>query len=133
MQWNTEVYFDGRYCLTMQVIVKVDRQFSKIVEVVGEPKFYLIETESVELLKDGRVAANAGSQQYEFGLSDWNKVVAAKGDLSAIGIHLKRNQAVAHFDRYVQAMRGPRIQVRPDCKQDADHEGKERGPGTPAD
>ncbi len=111
--WNTEVYFGGRYSLTMQVIVKVDKEFGKILEVVGEPKFYLVETERV--VQQGAVFAAYAADDFKFGLSEWRKVVAAKGDFSAIGIHLKRNQPVANFDRFVEGMRRPRIQVRPEC------------------
>ena len=103
-QWNTEVYFAGRYSLTMQVEVKVDRAFSKIVEVVGEPKFYLVEIAHVERLNDGRVGGGNG-EGFVFGPKDWSKVVKAKGDFSVIGIKLKLHQPVKDFDRYVKAAR----------------------------
>jgi hypothetical protein len=112
-EWNSEVYFAGRYSLTMQVIVKVDRKFSRITEVVGEPTFYLDELVAIDAM-DGTDCAAYG-EHWVFGLHDWNKVVKAKGDFSAIGIKLKRNQPVPGFDRFVRAVRAPRIQVRPDC------------------
>ena len=110
--WNTKVYFAGRYCLTMQVEVKVDRRFSRITKVTGQPKFYLVETIRVDLNRNGTVGALHG-QGYQFGPEDWKKVVAAKGDFSVIGIHLKLNRPVPNFDKYVKAMRRPCIQVHP--------------------
>lgn len=40
--WNTEVYFGARYCLTMQVEVKMKDDFSEILKVVSSPQFYII-------------------------------------------------------------------------------------------
>ena len=114
--WNTEVHFAGRYCLTMQVDVKVNSSFSKIVEVIGEPKFYLGEITGVEVFPDGTVGASSdqGCQYAEFGLKEWNKVVQAKGDFSVVGVPIKKGQPVPNFEKYVEATRRPRIQVRPD-------------------
>ncbi len=114
--WNTEVHFAGRYCLTMQVDVKVDSSFSKIVEVIGEPKFFLAEFTRVEVDADGRVGAGSDhpSQYAEFGVREWNKVVQAKGDFSVVGVPIKKHQPVPNFEKYVEATRRPRIQVRPD-------------------
>ena len=113
--WNTEVYFDGRYCLTMQVEVRTDRRFSKIVKVLGEPKFYLEEIARVEVNGDRILARNG--QHFQFGPKEWAKVVKAKGDFSVIGIKLKRNQPVQDFDKYAKAMRDPRVQVHPDKRK----------------
>jgi hypothetical protein len=52
-RWNTEVFFGGRYTLTMQVDVHVDYDKNQI-EVVGEPVFYLVEAESIDVFDDGR-------------------------------------------------------------------------------
>lgn len=107
--WNTEVFFLERYSLTMQVEVKVNREFSRITSVVGEPMFYLTEFESI----DGSTAKFGRS--HDFTLADWNRVVDADGDLSVIGIAIKKDAPVADFERYVKQYRASRIEVRPDC------------------
>ena len=114
--WNTEVYFAGRYRLTMQVGVKVDRSLSKIVEVIGEPKFRLGETTRVEVDLGGSVRAFSDEpcQHAEFGVTEWNKVVQAKGDFSVVGVAIKKRQPVPNFEQFVEAMRRGRGQVRPD-------------------
>src|SRR5271167_2861413 len=41
--WNTEVFFCGRYELSMQVDVETNSAFSEVTKVVGELRFYLSE------------------------------------------------------------------------------------------
>ena len=115
--WNTEVYFAGRYRLTMQVEVKVDRDFSRVVEVIGEPAFYLSEIAQVELNANGTFSAgtDGSGQQAVFGMKEWNKIVQSKGDFSLVGVHIKKGQPVPNFEKFVEAMRRPRVRVRPDC------------------
>jgi len=116
--WYTEVFFYGRYVLTMQVEVKTNSAFSEVTEVVGEPKFYLVEVKEIEgVSPDGTGWPGAsfnGSGQRTFGLTDWKKIYDAKGDLSVIGITIHKDQPVDNFDFYVRATKAPRIQVRPD-------------------
>ena len=109
--WNTEVYFEGRYRLTMQVDVKTNKDFSKIVGVIGEPKFYLGEITKVDLNADGTVSGGDGGagQRATFGLKEWNKIVQSNGDFSIVGVHIKKGQPVPNFDKFVGAMRRPRI------------------------
>ena len=114
-QWNTEVYFAGRYCLTMQVVVKVDRNFSRITEVVGEPTFHLNELTSIDRTANGSDSAACG-QQWVFTLDDWNKVVKAKGDFSVIGIRLKQHQPVPGFDRFVRSVRALAFRFPPEIR-----------------
>jgi hypothetical protein len=47
-EWNTEVFFGGRYVLTMQIVVETSFDFSKVTKVKGEPKFYLSEVAQVD-------------------------------------------------------------------------------------
>lgn len=107
--WNTEVFFGGRYTLTMQVDVYIDYKTNRIVNVVGEPKFWLVGTESVKVLPDGR-AYHVGGDGGEFGADEWKKVRDAKGDFSVIGIKINREPA-ENFEEYVRQTRAPRIAV----------------------
>jgi len=103
--WNTEVYFYGRYTLTMQVAVRMGHGFDKVLEVLDEPKFYLVEVSSIEFVgKDGQLSVSSAEGDdwpYPFTANDWEKVYQAKGDFSVIGIDLKKDQPVKNFEKYV--------------------------------
>jgi hypothetical protein len=111
--WNTVVFFYGRYELTMQVDVKTNAAFSEVTEVVGEPKFYLLEIKEITGADAGGARYN-GSAQRTFGLTDWKKLYDAKGDFSVLGITIHKDRPVDNFDRFVRGVKEPRIRVRPD-------------------
>jgi len=52
-QWNTEVFFGGRYTLTLQVDVTIDNQKHLVLTNVTAPKFYLVEAGSLIWKPDG--------------------------------------------------------------------------------
>ncbi len=85
----TEAYFGQRYLLTMMADVELEPTKKTITRLRGEPTFVLKELESL-----ARVPHSLGrleptwSREHRFGLESWNKVVAAHGDFSAIGIEL---------------------------------------------
>jgi hypothetical protein len=112
--WQTVVFFDRRYTLSMNVDVKTNRAFSEITEVIGEPKFILNEVCEVDVPPDGKGVGAEFSGDWKFSLTDWKKVYQANGDFSVIGIKIKKDQPVKSFDAYVNCQRAPRIQVRPD-------------------
>ncbi len=112
-KWNTVAYFDGRYILSMEVEVETNSEFSEITKVVGEPHFFLWEADQIVIEADGQPDTKY-SRDLRFGLSDWKKVFAAKGDFSVIGITIKKDQPLANWDAYVRGWSGPRIKVRPD-------------------
>ena len=119
--WNTEVFFYGRYSLTMQVSVQLNGRYGEIVRVLDEPKFYFHEVGSINITERGLVGAKIAVDK-RFGQAEWKKLVAAKGDFSAIGISVHRDRAVEGFDKYVKAQREPRMQVRPDWIETLKHE-----------
>ena len=114
--WNTVVYFGGRYELAMQVVVETLFDFSEVTKVKGEPKFYFYEVSRVERYPHGQWGAdyNAASERH-FGRAEWQRVVAAKGDFSVIGIRLNRGPPVADFDHFVRAFRKDIVRVAPDA------------------
>lgn len=83
----TEAYFGGRYQLTMQADVALDRNDKVITKLRSQPTFVLRELESVETPK-GFYSPDVPRWRREdrFDLEAWNKVVAADGDFSVIGI-----------------------------------------------
>jgi hypothetical protein len=99
VMWNTQVYFHGRYHFTYQVPVTADYTNCMILGTSGPPVFVLLEVEKT----DGR--STQFSSDWKLSESQWNKVVAAKGDFSVVGIQLKTNQPVANWDAYVKAGR----------------------------
>ncbi len=108
LQWNTEVFFGDRYILTMQVDVEVDYAKRRVVP-VGKPVFYLTEVDTVSHTEFGNVVESY-SNSYTFGLEEWEKVFASKGDFSTIGISIN-STPVAGFHEVVRAARRPRIPV----------------------
>jgi hypothetical protein len=108
--WYTEVFFDGRYVLTMRVDVRTSPAFSDIIEVPGEPEFFLHEVEEVS---DESGTGAKFTKEWRFGRNDWKKVNDANGDFSVIGITIKKNQPVQHFEAYARGQKEPRIRVRP--------------------
>lgn len=107
--WNTEVYFGGRYSLTMQVNIVVDYKNGVVEKVLDEPKFYLFTYGRIEQRANGNMAADI-SGQHIFGLADWERVYAADGDFSVIGLTLDRTP-IPEFSHYVNAVRLPRVRL----------------------
>lgn len=101
VQWHTVVYFGGRYTFAYQVDVEVDYKHNKIAKTVGKPQFYLVELDTI------RGGGSTTKQGFQFGESQWTKIVAAKGDFSAAGIQLNTNAPLAGFDEYVRQWRAP--------------------------
>jgi len=112
--WNTIVYFGGRYELKYKVDLMVDYKNDRIGKTVGKPKFFLWEVEKVFAASpDGSVGGTYKAPGHQFGEDEWNKIVAAKGDFSVIGITLNTNSPIPSFDNYVHGWRKDRIQVEP--------------------
>ena len=110
-EWQTVVYFGGRYQLGMAVDVAIDYTNKTIVKATTPAKFYLWELGKVETLPDGRVSTDFGGG-WELDEAQWSKLVAAKGDWSVLGISLKKNDPVPGFDDYVKGEREPRVRVK---------------------
>ncbi len=109
--WNTEVFFGGRYSLTMQVAVTVD-MYKKIVDQVGEPKFFVMEYTKITFSSKGSIGASHKGlvEGGQLNLEQWNKLYENKGDFSVIGV--KVNEApLADFDEYVKNIRKDRIPI----------------------
>jgi len=112
--WNTEVFFEGRYRLLMQLEVEVDEPFSRVVRVAGEPEFHIWEVRKVDYYPSGQVGASFnGSKEVSFGRKEWDDLRNANGDLRAVGLSVDTSSVVG-FDDYVKAVRKDRIEVRPD-------------------
>lgn len=113
----TEAYFGGRYQLTMQADVELDRNDKVITKLRSQPTFVLRELESVET-PQGFYHPDVPRWRREdrFDLEAWNKVVAADGDFSVIGIKIDTTpQSRSDAERarsYVHSQRSHRDRVR---------------------
>jgi hypothetical protein len=108
--WNSEVYFGGRYCLTMQVEIEIDYSNSRVTNIVGEPQFWLKVYESFSRVPNGNMSART-AQDIKFGRKEWQKVLESKGDFSAVGVERQKGTGLTGFEEFVRAMRAPRIKI----------------------
>jgi formate-dependent phosphoribosylglycinamide formyltransferase (GAR transformylase) len=91
VDWITEATIAARYELIMVVPARVDQRTGELTEVIGKPQMFLMEVTSVQ----GRSISYG--QQHEINPNQWQKVVAAQGDFSVIGISLNLNNPVPGF------------------------------------
>lgn len=105
--WNTEVFFGGRYTLTMKVEIEIDYGNNSFTR-VGDPKFYLLETVSVDT--GSRMSITFGMDK-TLSAEEWESVYEHRGDFSVIGVEIN-NEPVAGFDEYVNRTREPRRPIR---------------------
>lgn len=100
--WNTVLWFGGRYVLTYQTLVVPD-YIAHSLKQPQNPVFVLCEITNITYGGRGADFDPAGGRS--FGEADWNKIIAAKGDFSVIGIHLKTNAPVEGIESYISAWR----------------------------
>lgn len=98
-QWNTVVFVGGRYELNYTVEVHPDFNAHRISEIVGTPRFDLVEVGNISGPPD-RLEIKFTSDHH-FNGEDFSKVVAAGGDFAAIGIALVTNKPVERFNEFI--------------------------------
>jgi hypothetical protein len=106
--WNTEVPFGGKYVLTYQSAVFVNYRKRNISKTTNAPIFSLVQVSRVSGATSEIVGADFDAD-YKFSESDWEKVVAAHGDFSVIGIQIDTNHSVPRFDDFIHAIRAGRV------------------------
>lgn len=108
-QWNTEVYFGGRYSLTMQVDVSIDYENSRVSQVLGSPIFYLVEYHQIDALPDGRFMAHSGNGKV-FTREEWKTFYKSHGEFSSLGL-TQNSQHTKNFAKFVAAVRKDSVAV----------------------
>lgn len=83
-KWNSKAGIAGRYVLTMQIPITLDRAIGRVTK-YESPEFFLNEVISVLQGPDGRFSIRYG-RNIRFGMDDWQRFVASGGDLSIFGI-----------------------------------------------
>lgn len=113
-KFYSTAYFEDRYTLTMAVPVRMGRSFDKVLEVLGEPKFYFCEVKDISVSKSG-ITGNSYHRNpevpYPFDASTWNKIYKANGDFSVVGIPIKKNQPVENFQAFETSHRKPMVKI----------------------
>jgi hypothetical protein len=92
--WRSEALVHGRYTVTMQMPLRLNLLRNRVVS-VEEPRFWLVETESVSADAEGGTVIQHGPTQVTFGRAEWQRVVDGGGDLSQLGIRVDRDRPVA--------------------------------------
>lgn len=111
--WTTHVCFGGRYELTMQVDVQVNREFDEIVKVLGEPEFHLVKVRKItEDTMGAFYDSRFGKTHGHFDKKKWRLLYNAGGDFTAIGIPVDPSQPpIKGFDEFSAGMRRDRIVI----------------------
>jgi hypothetical protein len=105
-EWISEVYFGGRYELTMCVGIRVNRRTSEVSKVIGTPEFQLLELESVDMTSAAPSITYHAPGYHKINAAEWQRVVAAKGDFSVIGIDINRDRPIPNFKELVNWSKG---------------------------
>ena len=103
----TQAYFADRYHLRMEAPVELDDDDDVLITGLrGEPTFVLREIATMERSNGGLSLDPVWRQpEHRFDLAAWNKVIAAQGDFSAIGIEIDPTP-VPDARIYIDRLRG---------------------------
>lgn len=93
--WNSKAPLFNRYVITMQVPAKIDRSTRQL-SLIGEPKIYLNEVESIKVLSDGRQNISYG-KNWRLDTEDSLKLLQNNEPLENLGIELIKNSPVPGF------------------------------------
>lgn len=98
--WNSKAALHGRYVLTMQMPLEISRERRSRIVSHGKPTFYLMEIKSVANTPDGRVEVLSGPTHATFGPAEWDKIVRSGGDLSVLGLEIRKGEPVPGFEQH---------------------------------
>ncbi len=107
--WTSTAGIDGRYVLRMEMRVTPNKFLSGF-SGSGTPQFTLqdVSQVSVDPARES-TAVYPGNTSLTFGLDKWKKLVAAKGDLSVLGVTEIKDQPVPNFDASWQQGSGEKM------------------------
>jgi hypothetical protein len=93
-RWNSKTLVHGRYVLTMQFDLAIDSSGTQVTA-ASTPQFHLVEVTSVATSPEGQKSISYdGASQRQFGVQQWKTLEASGGDLSVLGLEVKRDQPV---------------------------------------
>ena len=73
-EWNSHVYFGGRYEIVLIIDVQLNSTHSKVTEVLSEPRFRLYVYKNIE--EEGRLSEY--EEDIEFSLKEWQDMLRHK-------------------------------------------------------
>lgn len=97
-EWNSKAGLHERYIVTMQAKIDLDPTRTKIIR-FHEPRFTLVEVDSVYDGPNGTHQIKYGDQQVKFGAEKWDALLKANMDFSMIGITLEKDRPVSGFSK----------------------------------
>lgn len=93
-KWNSKALLHGRYVLTMQFDVKVDPSGASVTA-LSAPALHLNEVTTVTTFPSGQVSISYDpASARELGAQEWDALKASGGDLSSVGVKVKRDRPV---------------------------------------
>lgn len=95
-EWQTVVYFEGRYRMQITQDVEIDYRKNRIVRTLGEMKFVINEVAEIEA---GTFRASYGGQA-RGGAKEWKNFEDGNGKLSSLPLTIRPNDPVENFDAY---------------------------------
>ena len=95
-RWHSKAMLHGRYILSMTFQVSITSSGTQV-QGITEPKFYLREVSDVTPEPGGGARMTYDGIYREFGLKEWDALVASDGDLSSIGVDAKPDKPVANL------------------------------------
>ena len=102
--WTTIAYLYGRYELWVKIDVRVDYDKCIITGFEGDPKFYLFENKTIEVLPTGQLRVR-GEHQKNVAVVDseiWKKLEVVDGDLRILP-GIDKSKPLANFEKWREA------------------------------
>jgi hypothetical protein len=103
--WNTVVWFEGRYELSYQTLVVPDYNLHSVSKLLPPQKTIFVLCEITNITDEGRGASFDSAGGRSFTETEWNKIAAARGDFSVIGVHIKTNAPIAGIENFILAVK----------------------------
>jgi hypothetical protein len=108
--WNSEVFFGGRFRLSLQVPVNVDYD-DETVTVAGEPLFVLVAVSTVTHDNGAWGAKFDANLDRKFDQVKWHEFVESGFDLGVFEIPANQQRAIDGFADLTRAVRDNRVKI----------------------
>ena len=96
--WTSKIGLHGRYILSLQVPLMLNWTRTDV-RSYGRPRFQLVEVTRIYVRNSGQLTIDYGVSRH-FGAYEWKEIVNLEGDISALGIMIKKNQAIRGFQKH---------------------------------
>ncbi len=109
--WNSEVFFGGRYSLSLVVPIVMDYESGEA-RITGAASFVLLEYGEIKRLSNGNLSGTIG-REWKFGSKDWKKICRSADDIdfSRAGITLNES-GMDGFEDFVAGKLKDRVPIQ---------------------